>query len=493
MCMNIALSKKEIEVQLLEEGNAYNAAPSHRSVATWISMGLVIDVAQIALLIEIDGFAWSAVMHLREGFDADDDPDNLNVDILDDFDDDPADFAEISDTWTNSSELTAIPLPSNLGVDRCRHCMAEDLIPLEMLLHEGQANDALHNLRIHLCNKAILFQTTVTLVQQAVSLYSSIYTKTRKQMMQLELGKDQLQKYKPLLSIQMLKVRETSPSLGSGPLKSTWGVPITHGMRNALQDQWKEELMLVQLEMDWACNFFLWKATQWGDRMQELLAKHLLAFWSQEFAGSTQCYNPALSMSVLHTPPASPYDSENSGNEYWPLNLHHADIAATMVMAASRIRASILQYQMEADNTDDPSALIMHFKARLQWEIAFTWKTVPNHIFSSHLSEFHDVEDLGDLSRIVSEYHNPWWKGCSTILNQPWQWDQHWLGDIEDQGLILPEQVDETSVPSLLALKWIRERLRALIEEQQQGIQEKMVEIEMYTTILCRLKRDRGE
>ncbi|KAG2347649.1 hypothetical protein BDR05DRAFT_996729 [Suillus weaverae] len=100
---------------------------------------------------------------------------------------------------------------------------------------------------------------------------------------------------------------------------------------------------------------------------------------------------------------------------------------------------------MEADNTNDPSALIMHFKAGLQWEITtfvtpilqysaakniisvvpslvahmlllilqFTWKTVPNHISSSHLSKFHDVEDLGDPSWIVSEYHNPWWKGCS--------------------------------------------------------------------------------
>ncbi|KAG2072848.1 hypothetical protein BDR04DRAFT_1012388, partial [Suillus decipiens] len=95
-------------------------------------------------------------------------------------------------------ELTIIPLPSNLRVDQCRLCMADDLIPLEMSLCEGQANDALHNLHIHLCNKAILFQTTVrqaksqalktqawsqvTSVQQAVSLHASIYTRTRKQM-----------------------------------------------------------------------------------------------------------------------------------------------------------------------------------------------------------------------------------------------------------------------------------------------------------------------
>jgi hypothetical protein len=155
-------------------------------------MGLAIEEAQIALLIEvqrigrqatetqrldiarqcdhlqgqINGFTRSALTHLGEGFDADDDPDNLNIDILDDLDDDPANFTKTSDTWANSPELTVIPLPSNLGVDRCRCCMAEDLIPLEMSLCEGQANDALHNLQIHLCNKAILFRTTV---QQAKS------------------------------------------------------------------------------------------------------------------------------------------------------------------------------------------------------------------------------------------------------------------------------------------------------------------------------------
>ncbi|KAG2158038.1 uncharacterized protein EDB93DRAFT_1077591 [Suillus bovinus] len=49
-----------------------------------------------------------------------------------------------------------------------------------------------------------------------------------------------------------------------------------HWLRaKALRDRWKEELMLVQFEMDWTCNFFLWKATQWGDRMQESFTKRL--------------------------------------------------------------------------------------------------------------------------------------------------------------------------------------------------------------------------
>ncbi|KAG1722441.1 uncharacterized protein EDB91DRAFT_1240218 [Suillus paluster] len=158
--LNPAPSKKEIELRLLQEGNAHHAAPSRRSVATWISMGLAIEEAQIALLIErldiarqcdclqgqIDAFTWTAVAHLGEEFDADDNPDDLNIDILNDLDDDPEDFIRTSDTWTNSPELTVIPLPSNLGVDRCKHCMAEDLIPLELSLREGQADDALHNL-----------------------------------------------------------------------------------------------------------------------------------------------------------------------------------------------------------------------------------------------------------------------------------------------------------------------------------------------------------
>ncbi|KAG2144058.1 hypothetical protein BD769DRAFT_1661483 [Suillus cothurnatus] len=106
-----APSKKEIELRLLEDGNAHNAAPSHRSVATWISMGLAIEEAQIALLIErldiaqqcdrlqgqIDGFTQSALTYLGDGYDADDDSDDLNIDILDDLNDDPA---VISHTFT---------------------------------------------------------------------------------------------------------------------------------------------------------------------------------------------------------------------------------------------------------------------------------------------------------------------------------------------------------------------------------------------------------
>ncbi|KAG1886447.1 hypothetical protein F4604DRAFT_1917240 [Suillus subluteus] len=260
-----APSRKEIELRLLEENSARNAAPSRRSVVTWISTGLAIEEAQIALLIE-----------QRDRFDADDEPDDLNVDILDDLDDDPADFSKTSDTWTNSPELTVIPLPSNLGVDRCRRCMAEDLILLELSLREGQANDTLHNLQIHLCNKAILFRTAVrqaksqalktqawsqvTSVQQAVSLHASIYTKTRKQMMKPEPGQDQLQKYKPLLHEQL-------------KISTAVGDPNARGQRNeSLTWFWSVEVDLGGPDQSWNEEFY---------RVHWLRAKALQDQWKE--------------------------------------------------------------------------------------------------------------------------------------------------------------------------------------------------------------------
>ncbi|KAG2030277.1 hypothetical protein BDR03DRAFT_974786 [Suillus americanus] len=210
-------------------------------------------------------------------------------------------------------------------------------------------------------------------------------------------------------------------------------------------------------------------------------------------------------MSVLHTPPTSPSDSQTSGNGFQPLTLTQTDVAATMAMAGSRIRASISQYQMEAAHTKGPSAArIMHFKAGLQWEIKtfvtpilqysaarnislivlspiahilqlipeLTWNMVPDH--------FQDVADLGDPSRIASTYGTQWWTGETAIPNELWGWDQvfdtcvrhyqHWLSGVEDECLVVPEQVDESSVAALKALRWMREHLLTMGEIQMHTI-----------------------
>ncbi|KAG1850241.1 hypothetical protein DFJ58DRAFT_914749 [Suillus subalutaceus] len=528
-----APSKKEIELRLLEEGNARNAAPARRSVATWISMGLAIEEAQIALLIEvrrigrrttetqkldiarqrdrlqgqIDGFTRSAITHLGEGFDADDDPEDLYLDILDDLDDDLADFTETSDTWANSPELTVIPLPSNLGASQIPGPENSSLVPGDV----GAAGSVPPCQYIHEDEEA----NDATGARARPALPSAI---------------------------QMPKVSKTSPSLGSGQSKSTLGVPITRGMRNltessevyrvhwlrakALRDRWKEEMMLVQLEMDWTCNFFLWKATQWGDRMRESLVKHLPghACYSgrQSQMYSLLAQDAQAAFQDLKTGlPAMGSDPSHSLRQILQLQCQWLHL---------RIRASISQYQMEAAHTQEPSATrITHFKAGLQWEIAtfvtpilqysaarniilvvpslvahilqlipeLTWNMVPDHIFSSHLCQFQDVADLGDPSRIVSTYGTPWWTGSTAIPNELWPWDQvfancvchyqHWLSGFEDEHLVVPEQVDESSLAMLKALRWMRERLLTVIEDQQAGIREKMAEIQMYTAVLTKL------
>ncbi|KAG2113687.1 hypothetical protein DEU56DRAFT_956017 [Suillus clintonianus] len=236
-------------------------------------------------------------------------------------------------------------------------------------------------------------------------------------------------------------------------------------------------------------------------------------------------------MSVVHPPPASSSHSQNSGKGFKPLTLTQADLAATMAMAGSRIRACISQYQMEAAHTKEPSAArIMHFKAGLQWEIStfvtpilqystarhiilvvpspvthilllipeLTWNMVPDDVFSSHLCEFHDDSDLGDPSRIVSCYGAQWWTGTTEIPQEVWEWDlvfancichyQYWLSGVENERIVVPEKVADTSVASLKALRWMRERLLTVIQDQQDGIREKMAEIEMYTAVLTKLK-----
>ena len=58
--------------------------------------------------------------------------------------------------------------------------------------------------------------------------------------------------------------------------------------------------------------------------------------------------------------------------------------------------------------------------------------------------------------------------------------------------MVLPETVEPSSFPPLVGLRWIRARMVALMEEQDDGIQAKMGEVKMYTEMLERLKRAKG-
>jgi hypothetical protein len=43
-----------------------------------------------------------------------------------------------------------------------------------------------------------------------------------------------------------------------------------------------------------------------------------------------------------------------------------------------------------------------------------------------------------------------------------------------------------------MGLRWMRERLVALMEEQDEGIQDKLAEMKIYTAMIEKLKRAKG-
>ncbi|KAG2119460.1 uncharacterized protein F5147DRAFT_647417, partial [Suillus discolor] len=131
-----------------------------------------------------------------------------------------------------------------------------------------------------------------------------------------------------------------------------------------------------------------------------------------------------------------------------------------------------------------------------------TWNTVPDDVFSFHLLAFDDEAIAGHLSQIVFKYTCPWWIGNTTIPDQPWQWDeimascvshyQYWALNVEDDALVLPEKLKNTLTPPLMGLRWIKECMEALMEEQDHGIKAKMAEVKMYTDMLEKLRKGKG-
>jgi hypothetical protein len=58
-------------------------------------------------------------------------------------------------------EGVTIPLPSTIGVQRHAELGVEHVFAQDIALREGQANDTLHAIRVHLAEKAVLSRTSV--------------------------------------------------------------------------------------------------------------------------------------------------------------------------------------------------------------------------------------------------------------------------------------------------------------------------------------------
>ncbi|KAG2073016.1 hypothetical protein BDR04DRAFT_1011773, partial [Suillus decipiens] len=218
---------------------------SRRGAATWLATGLTIEESQISLSRDVKrlrrhptDIQLLRVAQLRDklqtritsflkmvpaylGFEVDDNDLDSPVDNIHDSPEDYSDIddpdhhpdPETHDTSIFQPELTIIPLPSNLGMARCKALDLMDLMKEEITLCEGQANDALHAIRVHLGDKAVIFRNTVQsaksqasstrawtqvcLVETAMNLNARIYSQCRLQLAKLP-DHDLLEKYLPL-------------------------------------------------------------------------------------------------------------------------------------------------------------------------------------------------------------------------------------------------------------------------------------------------------
>ncbi|KAG2336347.1 hypothetical protein BDR05DRAFT_1005946 [Suillus weaverae] len=63
---------------------------------------------------------------------------------------------------------------------------------------------------------------------------------------------------------------------------------------------------------------------------------------------------------------------------------------------------------------------------------------------------------------------------------------------VEDDTLVLPEKLKNPLNAPPTGLRWMKSRMESLLEEQDEGIQDKMAEVKMYTDMLEKLKRANG-
>ncbi|KAG2095122.1 uncharacterized protein F5147DRAFT_778816 [Suillus discolor] len=239
-------TRKQQELHLLNRQAQWLAGEIHQGAATWLASGITLEEAQVALLInvrklgkrltdtqklavawhrdrlqgQLDEFVRVAVTFLGDELNGCDHLDGMTVmlntveaDSIGSSSKDPerSDDEDRYDILVKfNPETVVIPLPSNIGIERCALWGVADLVLQEILLREGQANDALHAVRVNLADKAVLFRTTVRSAKsqaqstrawarvhsmdKVLHLNTQIYSKCRKQLIHLS-ADDLLSKY----------------------------------------------------------------------------------------------------------------------------------------------------------------------------------------------------------------------------------------------------------------------------------------------------------
>ena len=209
------------------------AAGALRGSATWISRALKVEESQIVLLLDarsihsrttesqrldisrrrdrlqsqINGLLQTAAAFVGADWDS-------GLDSRDNGDpgsDEDGIFVTVS---PGNAEHAILPLPSYMGLPRCGELELNGLVEQELQLRQGQANDALHEIRLALTDKAILFCTEVrhgksyavtthawkkvSDLDTLVKRYSAVYNQCQKQMVALGADQSILDRYQML-------------------------------------------------------------------------------------------------------------------------------------------------------------------------------------------------------------------------------------------------------------------------------------------------------
>ncbi|KAG1880692.1 hypothetical protein C8R48DRAFT_668103 [Suillus tomentosus] len=259
-------SQKQVELNILQSQG--NQPKAHRwlGAATWIASDITIEESHIVVSLQqtIDEFNLAAKQYLGKGFDVDEDVPHMNLAFVDDDTDAPEDDweeggiepSEDDPTVLFHPEIAIIPLPSNIGVTRCDELLVTDLIAQEITLREGQTNDLLHAIWVHLTDKAVLFCTTVC----SAKLQAQSTRAWAQQLVKLE-AYNTLEKYRELEK----KDLKTSVAVVD---------PNAWGQRNStLPWFWSFEVQADSTSSDWMTKFY---------RVHWLHTKSLHNWWAEE-------------------------------------------------------------------------------------------------------------------------------------------------------------------------------------------------------------------
>jgi len=113
-----------------------------------------------------------------------------------------------------NADLVVLPLPSYVGKDHFQRFGVGGVVDQELHLRQGQANDALHELRLALADKAVIFRTDVrhasnysrntrawgrvASTEAVVQRHAAIYHRCRTQMIVLGASQEILSRYQEL-------------------------------------------------------------------------------------------------------------------------------------------------------------------------------------------------------------------------------------------------------------------------------------------------------